>query len=68
MNRIRTTVALGLVLSASLVSGCSGGTEPGAKADGKETAKATASASAAPKRPVYKGMPVAGLAHSPPGV
>ncbi|MFC9792864.1 hypothetical protein ACFVJI_09510 [Streptomyces sp. NPDC127584] len=64
MNRIRTTVALGLVLSASLVSGCSGGTEPGAKADGKETAKATASA---PKRPVYKGKPVAGLAHSTPG-
>ncbi|MEU2080077.1 PQQ-binding-like beta-propeller repeat protein [Streptomyces sp. NPDC013489] len=65
MNRIRTTVALGLVLSAGLVTGCSGGAEPDTKPGDKETAKATESASAAPKRPVYQGKPVPGLAAQP---
>ncbi|MFE5946031.1 PQQ-binding-like beta-propeller repeat protein [Streptomyces sp. NPDC056480] len=65
MNRIRTTAALGLVLSASLVTGCSGGAAPDAEAGGGETAKATGSASAAPKRPVYQGKPVPGLAAQP---
>ncbi|WP_318211714.1 PQQ-binding-like beta-propeller repeat protein [Streptomyces sp. SJL17-1] len=67
MNRKRTTVALGLVLSAGLVTGCSGGAGPEAKPGGGETAKATesASASAAPKSPVYQGKPVPGLAAKP---
>ncbi|MFI9213116.1 PQQ-binding-like beta-propeller repeat protein [Streptomyces sp. NPDC053253] len=67
MNRIRTTVALGLVLSAGLVTGCSGGAEPDAKPSGGETGKVTesASASASPKTPVFKGKPVPGLAAKP---
>ncbi|MFE5710576.1 PQQ-binding-like beta-propeller repeat protein [Streptomyces sp. NPDC056501] len=67
MNRIRTTVALGLVLSAGLVTGCSGGAEPDAKPGGGETGKVTesASASAAPKTPVFQGKPVPGLAAKP---
>ncbi|MFF4323224.1 PQQ-binding-like beta-propeller repeat protein [Streptomyces sp. NPDC001568] len=66
MNRIRTTVALGLVLTAGLVTGCSGGAEPDAKAGGGETGKAAAeSAPAAPKSPVYQGKPVPGLAAQP---
>ncbi|MFF2778098.1 PQQ-binding-like beta-propeller repeat protein [Streptomyces sp. NPDC058052] len=69
-NHLRTTTAaLGLVLSAGLVTGCSGGgTETGAKAPGgTETATATAteSASAAPKEPVFQGKPVPGLAAKP---
>ncbi|MGW1928590.1 outer membrane protein assembly factor BamB family protein [Streptomyces sp. NPDC001919] len=59
------TVALGVVLSAGLASGCSGAAEPEAKAGGKETGKATESASAAPQRPVYKGKAVPGLAAKP---
>ncbi|MEV8533995.1 PQQ-binding-like beta-propeller repeat protein [Streptomyces sp. NPDC051211] len=65
MNRIRTTVALGLVLSAGLVTGCSGGADAGAKAGGGETGKAAESAPAAPKGPVYQGKPVPGLAAQP---
>ncbi|MFF9721115.1 outer membrane protein assembly factor BamB family protein [Streptomyces gardneri] len=65
MNRIRTTVALGLVLSAALVTGCSGGAEPDAKPSGGETEKVTESASAAPKTPVFQGKPVPGLAAKP---
>ncbi|MFE7553267.1 outer membrane protein assembly factor BamB family protein [Streptomyces gardneri] len=65
MNRIRTTVALGLVLSASLVTGCSGDAEPDAKPSGGETGKVTESASAAPKTPVFPGKPVPGLAAKP---
>ncbi|MFI9295911.1 hypothetical protein [Streptomyces gardneri] len=65
MNRIRTTVALGLVLSAGLVTGCSGGAEPDAKPSGGETEKVTESASAAPKTPVFQGKPVPGLAAKP---
>ncbi|MFE4311612.1 PQQ-binding-like beta-propeller repeat protein [Streptomyces sp. NPDC056891] len=65
MNRIRTTVALGLVLSAGLVTGCSAGADADAKAAGGETGKATESAPAAPKSPVYQGKPVPGLAAKP---
>ncbi|WP_395358611.1 PQQ-binding-like beta-propeller repeat protein [Streptomyces sp. YH02] len=65
MNRIRTTVALGLVLSAGLVTGCSGGAEPDAKAGGGETGKVAESSPAAPKSPVYQGKPVPGLAAQP---
>lgn len=72
-NHIRTTtVALGLVLSAGLVTGCSGGgADAEAKAPGGETATATGtatateSASAAPKEPVFQGKPVPGLAEKP---
>ncbi|MER7000913.1 PQQ-binding-like beta-propeller repeat protein [Streptomyces sp. NPDC000410] len=65
MNRIRTTVALGLVLSAGLVTGCSGGADPDAKAGGGETGKVAESAPAVPKGPVYQGKPMAGLAAQP---
>ncbi|MFF3604032.1 PQQ-binding-like beta-propeller repeat protein [Streptomyces sp. NPDC002463] len=67
MNRIRTTVALGLVLSAGLVTGCSGSAEPDAKPSGGETGTVTesASASATPKSAVYQGKPVPGLAAKP---
>ncbi|MFJ4778016.1 PQQ-binding-like beta-propeller repeat protein [Streptomyces sp. NPDC088762] len=65
MNRIRTSVALGLVLSAGLVTGCSGGADAGAKAGGGEAGKAAESAPAAPKGPVYQGKPVPGLAAQP---
>ncbi|MEU6234948.1 PQQ-binding-like beta-propeller repeat protein [Kitasatospora sp. NPDC047058] len=59
------TVALGLVLSAGLVTGCSGGADAGAKAGGGETGKAAASAPATPKGAVYQGKPVPGLAAQP---
>ncbi|WP_158761511.1 PQQ-binding-like beta-propeller repeat protein [Streptomyces sp. NRRL S-146] len=66
MHPIRTTVALGLALSAGLVTGCSGGAEPNAKPGGGETGKvAESSAPASPKSPVYQGKPVAGLAAQP---
>ncbi|MFD0148412.1 outer membrane protein assembly factor BamB family protein [Streptomyces sp. NPDC055721] len=67
MNRIRTTVALGLVLSAGLVTGCSAGAAPDAKPSGGETEKVTesASASASPKTAVFQGKPVPGLAAKP---
>ncbi|MGW9372427.1 outer membrane protein assembly factor BamB family protein [Streptomyces xanthophaeus] len=66
MNRIRTTVALGLVLSAGLMTGCSGKADPDAKANGGEkTGKAAESAPAAPKGPAYQGKPVPGLAAQP---
>ncbi|MCX4985875.1 PQQ-binding-like beta-propeller repeat protein [Streptomyces sp. NBC_00572] len=65
MNRIRTTVALGLVLSAGLVTGCSGGADSDAKPGGGETGKVTESAPATPKTPVYQGKPVPGLAAKP---
>ncbi|ALO10227.1 hypothetical protein AQF52_4633 [Streptomyces venezuelae] len=58
-------MALGLVLSAGLVTGCSGGAEPDAKPSGGETEKVTESASAAPKTPVFQGKPVPGLAAKP---
>ncbi|MFF8835781.1 PQQ-binding-like beta-propeller repeat protein [Streptomyces sp. NPDC015130] len=65
LNRIRTTVALGLALSAGLVTGCSGGADADPKAGGKETGKVTESSPAAPKAPVYQGKPVPGLAAQP---
>ncbi|WAZ26911.1 PQQ-like beta-propeller repeat protein [Streptomyces cinnabarinus] len=65
MNRIRTTVALGLVLSAGMVTGCSAGAESDAKASGGEAGKGTQSSPAAPKGPAYKGKPVPGLAAQP---
>ncbi|MCB5164502.1 PQQ-like beta-propeller repeat protein [Streptomyces bambusae] len=65
MNRIRTTVALGLVLTTGLVTGCSGGADADAKAGGGEKGKATESAPATPKRPAYQGKPVPGLAAQP---
>ncbi|MER5934915.1 PQQ-binding-like beta-propeller repeat protein [Streptomyces sp. NPDC002054] len=65
MNRIRRTVALGLVLSAGLVTGCSGGGDADPKAGGGEKGKAAESAPAAPKGPVYQGKPVPGLAAQP---
>ncbi|MET9539827.1 PQQ-binding-like beta-propeller repeat protein [Streptomyces sp. NPDC006553] len=65
MNRIRTTVALGLVLSAGLVTGCSAEADPDAKAGGAETGKVAESATATPKSPVYQGKPVPGLAAQP---
>ncbi|QES50343.1 hypothetical protein DEJ50_23505 [Streptomyces venezuelae] len=58
-------MALGLVLSAGLVTGCSGEAEPGAKAGGGETGKVTESAPATPKGPAYQGKPVPGLAAQP---
>lgn len=58
-------MALGLVLSVGLVTGCSGGADAGAKASGGETGKAAESAPAASKGPVYKGKPVPGLAAQP---
>ncbi|MFJ5550650.1 PQQ-binding-like beta-propeller repeat protein [Streptomyces sp. NPDC093225] len=62
MNYIRTTVALGLVLSAGLVTGCSAGADTDAKAGGGQKGKA---AEAAPKGPAYQGKPVPGLAARP---
>ncbi|GAA2809829.1 hypothetical protein GCM10010505_39930 [Kitasatospora aburaviensis] len=58
-------MVLGLVLSAGLVTGCSGGADAGAKAGGGETGKAAESASASPKSPVYQGKPVPGLTAQP---
>lgn len=59
-------MALGLVLSAGLVTGCSGGAEPDAKPGGGQTGKvAESSPPASPKNPVYQGKPVAGLAAQP---
>lgn len=57
-------MALGLVLSAGLVTGCSGGADADAKAGGG-TGKAAESAPAAPKGPAYQGKPVPGLAARP---
>ncbi|MFF9146911.1 hypothetical protein ACF1BN_18815 [Streptomyces sp. NPDC014861] len=67
------TAALGLVLSAGLVAGCSGGgADAEAKAPGGAgtasatgTATGSASASAAPKEPVFQDKPVPGLAEKP---
>lgn len=56
-------MALGLVLSAGLVTGCSAGTESDAKTSGGKTG--TESSPAAPKGPAYQGKPVPGLAAQP---
>ncbi|GLX41306.1 hypothetical protein Sros01_73790 [Streptomyces roseochromogenus] len=65
MNRIRTTVALGLVLSVGLVTGCSGGTGSDTKAGGGNAGKAAGSASGVAKGPAFQGQPVPGLAAQP---
>ncbi|WP_328927441.1 PQQ-like beta-propeller repeat protein [Streptomyces sp. NBC_00190] len=62
---MRMTAVVGMALSLGLVAGCSGGSGSGSGPDAKaggETPKAGESASSAPKGPVYKGAPVAGLA------
>lgn len=58
---MRMTAVVGMALSLGLVAGCSGGRGRMPRPSG-ETPKAGESASSAPKGPVYKGAPVAGLA------